>query len=102
MYFFTSSLVRATNGMSNVDNYRMMLQTSNTLNYLGDFGDHHLDATLVYEATSSNDRMIDITGKNLLTESVHWWNIGNANTLQNGHYNLMLVVLFITITTAIV
>ena len=85
-YFFTSSLVRATNGMSNVDNYRMMLQTSNTLNYLGDFGDHHLDATLVYEATSSNDRMIDITGKNLLTESVHWWNIGNANTrdAENG------------------
>ena len=66
--------------MSNADYYRMMLQTSNTLNYLADWGEHHFNATAVYEATTSETRMMGITGQNLLSESVHWWNIGNAGT----------------------
>lgn len=77
-YDFSSAKVYTTNGMANRDNYRMMLQTSNTLNYLADWGNHHLNATAVYEATSFNARMMAISGKNLNTESVGWWNVKNA------------------------
>lgn len=77
-YFLTSHLVASTNGMSNADNYRMMLQTSNTLNYNADWDKHHLNATAVYEATTSEARMMDITGKKMINEAVGWWNIASS------------------------
>ena len=43
-------------------------------------GDHALTATAVYEATQSEYRYMDISGNNLMTESVGWWNAEMAGT----------------------
>lgn len=78
-YTKTSKLVRPTNGMSNSDTYRMMLQSSNNLTYIGNWGKHNLTATGVYEATKSETRQMYLDGSNMLTESVGWWNFGMAS-----------------------
>lgn len=77
-YGFSSKLVFPNSSMNNSDAYRMSLQTTNNLTYIGDWGDHHLTATAVYEATKSESRNMGITGRDLLTEGVTWYNVGLA------------------------
>ena len=79
-YSFSSKRVGTKSGMGNNDTYRLMLQSSNNLTYTGSWNDHHLTATAVYEVTSSETRAIGITGNNLLTEGVGWWNVGMASS----------------------
>lgn len=68
------------NSMSNANTQRMMLQTSNNLTYINTWNDkHNLTATVVWEATKSETRYMDITGQNVQVESVGWWNIQNAS-----------------------
>lgn len=77
-YSFASTRVQPSNGMGNDDMQRMMLQTTNNLTYLGNWGKHSLTATGVFEASRSTTRLMGINGKNLQTESVGWWNVNNA------------------------
>ncbi len=86
-YTFTSKRVEAQNSMANSNPYRLMLQSSNNLTYLGQWGDHNLTATGVYEVTTSENRNLAITGRNLLTESVGYWNVALAKTrdASNGY-----------------
>ena len=79
-YSFTTRKVMPNSGMSNNDNYRLSLQTTNNLTYIGNWNDHHLTATAVYEAAKSESRGIGISGTNLLTEAVTWYNVGLAST----------------------
>lgn len=86
-YSFATKKVSASSSMGNNDAYRMTLQTTNNLTYTGKWGDHALTATAVYEATQSEYRYINITGNNLLTESVGWWNVemASSRTAQNNY-----------------
>lgn len=79
-YSFTTTKVSSSSSMSNNDAYRMTLQTTNNLTYNGKWGDHALTATAVYEATQSEYRYMNISGNNLMTESVGWWNVEMAGT----------------------
>lgn len=74
-----------TTGMSNANSNRWLLQTTNNLTYIGEWGPHALTATAVWEATSSTTRSMNISGSNLLTESVGWWNVGVAQTKNAGN-----------------
>ncbi|MDE6270178.1 MAG: TonB-dependent receptor [Muribaculaceae bacterium] len=80
-YSFTPSTAYpgVNTGMSNANTNRWLLQTTNNLTYIGEWGDHNLTATAVWEATSSTSRGMSITGTDLLTESVGWYNIDVAN-----------------------
>ena len=79
-YSFSTKRVLPNSGMANGNNSRLTLQTTNNLTYLGDWNDHHLTATAVYEATKSENRGLGINGTNLLTEGVTWYNVGLAST----------------------
>lgn len=80
-YSFRSMKVEKNHSsMSNYDAYNMTLQTTNNLTYNGKWGDHALTATAVYEATMSEYRSMGITGTDLTTESVGWWNAKMAET----------------------
>lgn len=79
-YSFATKKVSSSSSMGNNDGYRMTLQTTNNLTYSGKWGDHALTATAVYEATQSEYRYINISGKNLMTESVGWWNAEMASS----------------------
>lgn len=81
-YGFSPSRMKAgnSNSMSNSNNQRVMLQTTNNLTYVGSWGDHHLTATGVWEATKSETRAMGISGQNLQTETVGWWNVSNAKS----------------------
>lgn len=86
-YTFSTKKVETSNGMTNQDTYRMMLQSSNNLTYTGKWNDHSLTVTGVYEATSTEGRGMSLTGKQLLTESVGWWDVNMATThLQSNSY----------------
>ena len=92
-YGFASKRVYPDSSMSNSDTYRMSLQTTNNLTYVGDWGDHHLTATAVYEAAKSETRTMGISGKNLLTEGVGWWNVQMAasRNAENGYSDWALM-----------
>lgn len=79
-YSFSSTRVQTQNGMGNTDNYHMVLQTTNNLTYVGNWNKHSLTATAVWEATSSETRYMEITGKNLSAEQVGYWDVKNAKT----------------------
>lgn len=80
-YSFSSTRVNPSNGMGNSDAYSMMLQSSNNLTYMGQWNKHSLTATAVYEVTKHQSRNLGITGKNLLTESVGWWDVNMAQSI---------------------
>lgn len=86
-YSFTPSTYYqgVTTGMSNGNTNRWLLQTTNNLTYVGEWGPHALTATAVWEATSSTSRGMSISGSDLLTESVGWWNVDVANTKGAGN-----------------
>lgn len=79
-YSFATKKVSSNSSMGNNDAYRMTLQTTNNLTYMGKWNEHALTATAVYEATQSEYRYMGITGTGLLTESVGWWNANMAES----------------------
>ena len=81
-YSFSSTRVNPSNGMGNTDLYSMMLQSSNNLTYMGQWNKHSLTATAVYEVTKRQERTMGISGKNLLTESVGWWNVNMSQSIS--------------------
>lgn len=87
-YTFSTKQVETSNGMTNSDTYRMMLQSSNNLTYTGKWDKHALTATAVYEATSTEGRGMSLTGNGLLTESVGWWdvNMATSHKQSNNYY----------------
>ncbi len=81
-----ASLTNTSMGNSNTN--RWLLQTTNNFTYTNTWeSGHSLTATAVWEATSSTTRTMGISGSDLLTESVGWWNVGLANTkgASNGY-----------------
>ena len=86
--FVTAKMVGGTgSSMSNSDNYRLMLQSSNNLTYSGKWDKHALTATAVWEATQNEDRSMGISGNNLTNEEVGYWDVNNAKTrgTSNGY-----------------
>ena len=79
-YSFGSSKAMGASSMSNSDVYRLLLQTTNNLTYTHKWGGHALTATGVWEATSSEYRMMNVSGDNLANESVGYWDVQNAAT----------------------
>lgn len=86
-YYFSGLKANDTNSMSNGNNNRVLLQTTNNLTYNLQTGDHNLTLTGVYEYATSETRAMGMNGNNLLTESVGWWDINMATsyTLSNGY-----------------
>lgn len=79
-----ASLTNISMGNSNTN--RWLLQTTNNFTYTNNWeSGHSLTATAVWEATSSTTRGMSISGSNLLTESVGWWNVGLADTKGAGN-----------------
>ncbi|MDR1454984.1 MAG: TonB-dependent receptor [Tannerella sp.] len=70
----------AINGMSNSTNNSLSWQNTNNLTYSKKIGDHSITATAVWELTSGNSRNMGISGSNLLTETVGYWNVALAST----------------------
>ena len=68
------------NSMSNDNQQRVLLQSSNNFTSDNTWNEHHLTATAVWEATKSNTRSMGISGQNIQVESVGWWNVANALT----------------------
>ena len=79
-YGFVSKRVAERSSMSNNEEQRVMIQSTNNLTYSTMWGLHSLTATGVFETTQSKYKKIALSGTNLLTESVSWWNIGIAKT----------------------
>ena len=75
------------NSMSNNNQQRVLLQSSNNFTYDNTWNEHHLTATAVWEATMSDTRSMGISGQNIQVESVGWWNVANALTrnASNGY-----------------
>ena len=86
-YSFGSSKAMGASSMSNSDVYRLLLQTTNNLTYTHKWGGHALTTTGVWEATSSEYRMMNVSGDNLANESVGYWDVQNAATrnASNGY-----------------
>ena len=57
---------------------------------MGKWNQHSLTATAVYEVTKYEERLMGISGKNLLTESVGWWDASMAH--KTGHWFLVWLV----------
>ena len=69
----------AATSMSNNNTNRWLLQSSNNFTYINTFGEkHNLTATAVWEATKSNTRGMGISGSDLVSESVEWYNVSAA------------------------
>ena len=81
-YSFSSKLVApgAINSMNNTSNLHRYWQNTNNLTYRGEFGDHTLAATAVWEISRTFDTGLQASGSNLNNESVGYWNISNAAT----------------------
>ena len=75
------------NSMSNNNQQRVLLQSSNNFTFDKIWNEHHLTATAVWEATMSDTRSMGISGQNIQVESVGWWNVANALTrnASNGY-----------------
>ena len=70
----------ATSSMENRTDKSISWQNTNNLTYTGKFGDHSLTAMGVFELSRSEWTRIQITGTNLLTETIGYWNVGLAST----------------------
>ena len=81
-YSFSSKLVApgAINSMNNTSNLHRYWQNTNNLTYRGEFGDHTLAATAVWEISRTFDTGLQAGGSNLNNEAVGYWNISNAAT----------------------
>lgn len=94
-YAFSPREISTTNNnsMSNNDWEQIYYQSTNNLTYLGNWGKHHLTATGVWEVTHSTTRQMGLSGNNLLTESVGWWNYNMATSRygSNGYSSWALL-----------
>ena len=82
----TKRIPGATSSMGNSNTNRWLLQTTNNFTYINNWeSGHSLTATAVWEATSATTRGMSISGNDLLTESVGWWNVGVAQTKGAGN-----------------
>ncbi|EJW96101.1 TonB-dependent receptor plug [gut metagenome] len=81
-YSFSSKLVApgAINRMNNASDLHRYWQNTNNLTYRGEFGDHTLAATAVWEISRTFDTKLQAGGSNLNNETVGYWNIANAAT----------------------
>ena len=79
-YGFQSTKAFNTNSMSNNDGQTFTWQNTNNLTYTNTFGDHSITLMGVYEASQAEWRNMGISGTNLLTESVRYWNVGIASS----------------------
>ena len=79
-YYFNTTKVEDKNSMGNSDNMRRQLQSSNNITYMGKWGKHSLTATGVFEVTQSESRNMSISGSDLKSESVGYWNVSLAGS----------------------
>ena len=82
-YGFSPKSISSTyesNSMSNSNTQRVLLQTTNNLTYTNTWDKHFLTVTGVWEATKCDTRYMSISGSDLQTESVTWWDVSNAST----------------------
>jgi TonB-linked SusC/RagA family outer membrane protein len=75
----------STSQMENRTDKSLSWQNTNNLTYQKNFGDHSLTAMGVFELSSDEWSRIQITGNNLLTETVGYWNVGLASTRNPGN-----------------
>ncbi len=73
--------------MGNSESRGFKWQTTGNLTYQKAFGGHHLTLTGVFEATKSETPSLSVSGNDLLSEKVYYWNVGNAQTTtcENGY-----------------
>lgn len=79
-YSFTSKLIApgAINSMSNSSSLHRYWQNTDNLTYEGQWGDHSLTVTGVWEISRTIDTGLSASGSNLNNESVGYWNLSNA------------------------
>lgn len=79
-YSFTSKLIApgAINSMSNSSSLHRYWQNTYNLTYEGQWGDHSLTVTGVWEISRTIDTGLSASGSNLNNESVGYWNLSNA------------------------
>jgi TonB-linked SusC/RagA family outer membrane protein len=70
----------AASSMSNTTDKTLSWQNTNNLTYSKRIGDHSITAMGVLELSKSEWNRIQISGNNLLTETVGYWNVGLAST----------------------
>ena len=88
-YSFSSNLTApgAVSSMTNGSNLHRYWQNTNNLTYRGEFGDHTIAATGVWEISRTFDTGLNISGSNLLNPLVGYWNVGNATVRgENNSY----------------
>jgi TonB-dependent starch-binding outer membrane protein SusC len=66
--------------MSNSEAKNFKWQTTENLTYQKAFGGHNLILTGVFEAYKSEETALSISGNNLQSEKVYYWNVNNAET----------------------
>jgi hypothetical protein len=73
--------------MENASRMNLFWQNTNNVTYNTSFGDHHLTATAVFEASGAEGRNLKLTGSDLANEFVGYWNAKNAKTRdgENGY-----------------
>ncbi|MDR2470454.1 MAG: SusC/RagA family TonB-linked outer membrane protein, partial [Tannerella sp.] len=86
-YSFTTTKrdVNVVSTMANSTSNNWSWENTNILEYKKNFGDHALTATAVWELTSGNSRSMNISGNDLTTETVGYWNVGLAATRTAGN-----------------
>lgn len=79
-YSFTSKIVApgANSSVNNNSDLHRYWQNTNNLTYRGEFGDHTLSATAVWEISRTFDTGLKAGGSGLINEAVGYWNLGNA------------------------
>jgi len=78
----------ANSSMSNSTSNSLSWQNTNNLEYKKQFGDHYIDVNAIWELTSGYSSSMSISGSNLLTETVGYWNIGlAANKSESNGYS---------------
>ncbi len=86
-YTFISKKVATdlTSRASNSDNSSTLLQSSNNLTFSEKWGDHSITATGVFEVSKSKTTYLNLSGSNLLTESVGYWNMNLATAITGSN-----------------
>ena len=86
-FAFASSLKQpgAISEMANSYGKTIFWQNTNNLTWSKEFGHHHLTATAVWEVSKSESTSLSVSGQNLQTESVGYWNVGLSETYTAGN-----------------
>ncbi len=92
----TKRAANSTSSMSNSESRSLKWQTTENLTYKKDFDDHHLTLTGVFEATKLEVPSLSITGTDLLSEKVYYWDVENAQTTScsNGYSDESITSVF--------